>query len=505
MRGHHHAAVGDAAHGTCDLNRRDRQRLSKAHRAQGGAVILVTLLDDAQALARKIDTRAVTDAPLVHIGGKVVGTDLAPHQDKAHVGRTAHHLAHVHGHGIVALVGIGDGIVAHLDARRHLKRRTRSHDAQVEAGARHECLKDRAGLVGVGNQAQVHILGLGVFQIGLVVGRIRAGGENFAGRGVGDQSRAVLGLCLLDSLCQSVLSRTLDIDIERRHDINAVDRSHLFIGTARDIAAVPRALAYERTVRASQKLVVLLFETSQAVVVYIHYTQHLRCQIAVWIYALHGLLKKHAGQVLLLQHHSIVFVHLALDIHPGSIGLDELAAGLFIDSSCLDQRRHRLVNVLDKLRVHGDVATFDRRRQHVTVAVVDGATFGIEGLRKQAARIGTLAQFIGFDNLIVGKAKDAQAQAKPNESHDGFAARQRRACEPFGRRALARPGVMHLRAARAAKSRRRVVATGPPGVVRLPTRSLITRTSPRRGTSRTAATIGTAAIVICHTQLPSCY
>ena len=46
--------------------------------------------------------------------------------------------------------------------------------------------------------------------------------------------------------------------------------------------------------------------------------------------------------------------------------------------------------------------------------------FGIEGLRKQAARIGTLAQFIGFDNLIVGKAKDAQAQAKPNESHDAL-------------------------------------------------------------------------------------
>ena len=92
-----------------------------------------------------------------------------------------------------------------------------------------------------------------------------------------------------------ILSRTLDIDVERRHDINAVDRSHLFIGTARDIAAVSRALAYERTVRAGQKLVVLLFETSQAVVVYIHYTQHLRCQIAVWIYALHGLLKKHAG------------------------------------------------------------------------------------------------------------------------------------------------------------------------------------------------------------------
>ena len=249
----------------------------------------------------------------------------------------------------------------------------------------------------------------------------------------------------------------------------------------------------------------MLFETRQAIVVHIHYTQHLRCQIAVWIYALHGLLKKHTGQVLLLQRRSIVFVHLALDIHPGSIGLNELAAGLFIDSSCLDQRRHRLVNVLDKLRVHGDVATFDRRRQHVTVAVVDGATFGIEGLRKQATRIGTLAQFIGFDNLIVGKAKDAQAQAKPNESHDGFAARQRRACEPFGRRTLARPGVMHLRAARAAKSRRRVVATGPPGVVRLPTRSLITRTSPRRGTSRTAAPIGTAAIVICHTQLPSCY
>ena len=47
--------------------------------------------------------------------------------------------------------------------------------------------------------------------------------------------------------------------------------------------------------------------------------------------------------------------------------------------------------------------------------------------------IGALAQFIGFDNLIVGKAKGAQAQAKPNEAHDGFAARQRRACEPFGR------------------------------------------------------------------------
>ena len=296
VRGHHHAAVGDAAHGTCDLNRRDGQRLSKAHRTQRGAVILVTLLDDAQALARKIDTGAVTYAPLVHIGGKVIRTDLAPHQDKAHVGRTAHHLAHIHGHGIVALVGIGDGIVTHLDARRHLKRRTRSHDAQVEAGARHERLKDRAGLVGVGDQAQVHILGLGVFQIGLVVGRVRAGGENFTSRGVGDQSRAVLGLCLLDSLRQSILSRSLHIDVERRHDVNAVDRSHLFIGTARDIAAVPRALAHEGTIRAGQKLVVLLFETRQAVVVYIHYTQHLRCQIAVWIYALHGLLKKHAGQ-----------------------------------------------------------------------------------------------------------------------------------------------------------------------------------------------------------------
>ena len=356
----------------------------------------------------------MTDAPLVHIGGKVVGTDLAPHQDKTHVGRTAHHLAYIHGHGIAALVGIGDGIVAHLDARRHLKRRTRSHDAQVEAGARHERLKNRAGLVGVGDQAQVHILGLGVFQIGLVVSRIRAGCQDLACRRIGDQRRAVLGLSLLNCLCQGILGRTLDIDVERRHDINAVDRSHLFIGTARDIAAVPRALAYERTVRAGQKLVVLLFETRQAVVIYIHYTQHLRCQIAVWIYTLHGLLKKHAGQVLLLQRRNIVFVHLALDIHPGSIGLDELAAGLFIDSSCLDQRRHRLVDILDKLRVHGDVATFDRRRQHVAVAVVDGAAFGIEGLRKQAARIGTLAQFIGFDNLIVGKAKDAQAQAKPN-------------------------------------------------------------------------------------------
>ena len=135
----------------------------------------------------------------------------------------------------------------------------------------------------------------------------------------------------------------------------------------------------------------MLFETRQAIVVHIHYTQHLRCQIAVWIYALHGLLKKHTGQVLLLQRRSIVFVHLALDIHPGSIGLNELAAGLFIDSSCLDQRRHRLVNVLDKLRVHGDVATFDRRRQHVTVAVVDGTALGIQRLCKQATCIGAVA------------------------------------------------------------------------------------------------------------------
>ena len=35
--------------------------------------------------------------------------------------------------------------------------------------------------------------------------------------------------------------------------------------------------------------------------------------------------------------------------------------------------------------------------------------------------------------MIVGKAKDAQTQAKPDEAHDGFATGQRRAREPFGR------------------------------------------------------------------------
>ena len=421
----------------------------------------------------------MTDTPLVHIGGKIICTDLASHQDKAHIGRTAHHLAHVHGHGVVALIGVGNGVVANLNARRHLKRRARTHGTQVEAGTGHERLKDRAGLVGIGNQTQVHVLGLGVFQIGLVICRIRACRQNLARRGIGDQGRAVLGLGLFDRLGQGVLGGTLDIDIERRHDVHAVNRRHLLIGAARDIATVPRPLAHQRTVRSGQKLVVLFFEARQTVVVHVYHAKHLRCQVAVGVHALHGLLKEHAWQVLLLQRRDIVLVHLTFDIHPGAIRLNELATGLFIDSRSFDQRRYRLINVLDKLRIHGDVAAFDRRRQHVAVTVVDGTALGIQRLRKQATCIGAVAQLIGFHDLIVGKAKDAQTQAKPDKAHDGLATGQRRAREPFGRRALARSGVMHLRTTRATETRRRVVAIGRPRVVRWPTRSLITRTSPR--------------------------
>ena len=191
------------------------------------------------------------------------------------------------------------------------------------------------------------------------------------------------------------------------------------------------------------------------------------------------MLKEHAGQVFLLQRRGVVFVHLALDIHPGAIGLNEFTTGLFIDTRRPDQRRHRLVDILDQLRVHGDIAALDRRRQHVAVTVVDSAALGIERLGEKAARIRALTQLAGVHDLIVGKAIDARSQTEPNAPHDDVATRQRRAREPFGRRVLARPGVMHLRTTRTAKSRCRVVATGRPRVVRWPTRSLITRTSPR--------------------------
>ena len=57
---------------------------------------------------------------------------------------------------------------------------------------RNQRLKDRAGLVGIRHQTKVHVLGLGVFQIGLVVGRIRAGGQDLSSRRVGHQGRPFL-------------------------------------------------------------------------------------------------------------------------------------------------------------------------------------------------------------------------------------------------------------------------------------------------------------------------
>ena len=86
MRRHHHAAVGNATHGARNLDRRDRQRLAKTHRAQRGTVILVTLLDNAKALAGKIDARTVSNAPFVHVRGKIVRADLMPDQYKANIG-----------------------------------------------------------------------------------------------------------------------------------------------------------------------------------------------------------------------------------------------------------------------------------------------------------------------------------------------------------------------------------------------------------------------------------
>ena len=237
----------------------------------------------------------MTDTPLVHIGGKIIGTDLAPHQDKTDIGRTAHHLAYVHCHGVVTLVGIGNGIVAHLDTRGNLKRCARAHNAQIKSGARNQRLKDRAGLVGIRHQTKVHVLGLGVFQIGLVVGRIRAGGQDLSSRRVGHQGRPVFGLRLLDRLGQGIFRGALNVDVDRRHDIHAINRGNLFIGTARDVAAISCALAHKRAIRSGQKLIVLFFESSQASVVHVHDAQHLRSQVSIRVNPLHRLLKEHAG------------------------------------------------------------------------------------------------------------------------------------------------------------------------------------------------------------------
>ena len=169
-------------------------------------------------------------------------------------------------------------------------------------------------IAGVTNMVLDFLL-VGVFQIGLVICRIRACRQNLARRGIGDQGRAILGLGLFDRLGQGVLGGTLDIDIERRHDVHAVHRGNLLIGAARDIATVPRPLAHQRTVGSGQKLVVLFFEARQTVVVHVYHAKHLRCQVAVGVHTLHGLLKEHAWQVLLLQRRDIILVHLTFDIH----------------------------------------------------------------------------------------------------------------------------------------------------------------------------------------------
>ena len=135
----------------------------------------------------------------------------------------------------------------------------------------------------------------------------------------------------------------------------------------------------------------MFFDARQTVVVHVYHAKHLRCQVAVGVHALHGLLKEHARQVLLLKRRGIVLVHLTFDIHPGAIGQNEIPTGFFIDARSFDQCRYRLVNVLDKLRIHGDVAAFDRRRQHVAVTVIDGTALGIQRLCKQATCIGAVA------------------------------------------------------------------------------------------------------------------
>ena len=368
----------------------------------------------------------MADLVAVEILGEVVGADLLAHQDHARVRRAAHNLAQRHGHRVVAVVDVGDLVVAGEHHGRHVERRVHVGHAQIDRHAAHERLEDAAGLVGVGHHAQVHVLGARGRQVGLVVGGVRAGGEDLSARGIGHDDGPVVGAAVGHRLGKRLLRLALDVDVEREHQVVAIDRRLLLVGASGDIAAVGAALAHDPAVFALQVLLVLQLQARDALVVGVDDAEHLRGELAVRVDALDRLLELDAREALLHEGVGHVLVDLARHVGPGGLLVDLVVREALLDAQVLHERVCNLLLVLDVVRVERDVAALLARREHVAVAVVERAALGVKRRVGDAARLEALHVDVVVEDLVLRELEDARARCQAQQAlHERAAGHER--------------------------------------------------------------------------------
>ena len=157
-----------------------------------------------------------------------------------------------------------------------------------------------------------------------VVARIVGPGDDAAGVRVHDQHASALGVVSLDAVGERLLCRVLDVRVERKHKVLAVDRVLVGVRPEDDLSVGEVAVARDKAGRASESLLVVLLHAVFAVAVPVDETEHVRRERGAGgdareIGALRLLLQADAGQLQGPQLIGLRFGEAPLDV--GELGV----------------------------------------------------------------------------------------------------------------------------------------------------------------------------------------
>ena len=183
-------------------------------------------------------------------------------------------------------------------------------------------------------------------------------------------------------------------------------------------------LAYDGTVCAHQRILILEFESRNAIMLGIGYAQQLGAGAPKGINAFHGGLKHDAGKAVLLELLALLGIYFSLDIGIGA-SVDRRIAGFLIHIQDIHQGADYLVLLIDLTWVNRDVIAVLARSKDIAIAIVDSSTLGVERLIVDAAPIQLILGTIVTKHLVSSKLESACSARQTKKRQNERASRHR--------------------------------------------------------------------------------
>ena len=302
---------------------------------------------------------------------------------------------------------VGDLVAVGLDHRGAEERVVRRHRPLFQDGRCRHRLEHRARLEGLRNRFYLVGTRFRACHVGGVHVGQRGDGIDFARARIHHDRGAASGGHVLGGLGDAVLHIFLQLDVDRDHDVLAVDRRRLLLDTAGDGKAVFPALGGVGARRAGKNVVVLQLETCDTLAVDIAVADNLAADLAAGVFAPRVSDEVDAIEGKLLHLGGGIDIRLALHVDEGG--------GLLREQFPV-RRRVAPEHVGDSLRLRrrvGDLGgvRIDRRRvdalrEHRAIAIVDSASVGCGGERDRARLFGHRRIMGRLDDLEISQAQE---------------------------------------------------------------------------------------------------